>query len=119
MSALTSTCADGDSQPDTSGTVLPEADRPKFLCLVGKPAVFVPSPNVAEDHQTKNAMALVEKDAAAMVRDDEAVHGVFPAVEKLLADPQRMERMRLNMMKLGVEDSAERIVDEILDVVKR
>ncbi len=89
------------------------------LCLVGKPAVFVPSPNVAEDHQTKNAMALVEKDAAAMVRDDEAVHSVFPAVEKLLADPQWMERMRLNMMKLGVEDSAERIVDEILDVVKR
>ncbi len=89
------------------------------LCLVGKPAVFVPSPNVAEDHQTKNAMALVEKDAAAIVRDDEAVRGVFPTVEKLLADPQRMERMRLNMMKLGVADSADRIVDEILDVVKK
>ena len=89
------------------------------LCLVGKPAVFVPSPNVAEDHQTKNALALVGKDAAVMVRDDEAVRGVFPAVEKLLSDPQRMESMRLNMMKLGVPDSADRIVDEILDVVKR
>ena len=88
------------------------------LCLVGRPAVFVPSPNVAEDHQTKNATALVEKNAAMMVRDVDAVQNVFPVVEQLLADPERMESMRLNMLKLGVPDAADRIVNEIIDVVK-
>ena len=57
------------------------------LCLIGKPAIFVPSPNVAEDHQTKNALALVEKGAALLVRDGEAVSGLFPVVDALLADP--------------------------------
>lgn len=88
------------------------------LCLVGKPAVFVPSPNVAEDHQTKNAMALVRKDAALLVPDSEAVTALFPVVEQLLADPARMQRMAANIKALGIADSADRIVDELLAVVK-
>lgn len=88
------------------------------LCLVGKPAIFVPSPNVAEDHQTKNAMALVRKDAALLVPDSEAVTALFPVVEQLLADPARMQRMAANIKALGIADSADRIVDELLAVVK-
>lgn len=88
------------------------------LCLVGKPAIFVPSPNVAEDHQTKNAMALVRKDAALLVPDSEAVTALFPVVEQLLADPARMQRMAANIKALGIVDSADRIVDELLAVVK-
>lgn len=88
------------------------------LCLVGKPAVFVPSPNVAEDHQTKNAMALVRKDAALLVPDNEAVTALFPVVEQLLADPARMQRMAANIKALGIADSADRIVDELLAVVQ-
>lgn len=87
------------------------------LCLIGKPAVFVPSPNVAEDHQTKNAMALVRKDAALLVPDSEAVTALFPVVEQLLADPARMQRMAANIKALGIADSADRIVDELLAVV--
>lgn len=88
------------------------------LCLIGKPAVFVPSPNVAEDHQTKNAMALVRKDAALLVPDSEAVTALFPVVEQLLADPARMQRMAANIKALGIADSADRIVDELLAVVQ-
>lgn len=88
------------------------------LCLVGKPAIFVPSPNVAEDHQTKNAMALVRKDAALLVPDSEAVTALFPVVEQLLADPARMQRMAANIKALGIANSADRIVDELLAVVK-
>lgn len=86
------------------------------LCLVGKPTVFVPSPNVAEDHQTKNAQALVSKGAAIMVSDSQAVSGVFPLVEELLGNTASIEAMSLNIQGLGIDDSAERVVDEILKV---
>lgn len=88
------------------------------LCLVGKPAIFVPSPNVAEDHQTKNAMALVRKDAALLVPDSQAVTALFPVVDQLLADPVRMQRMAANIKALGIADSADRIVDELLAEVQ-
>lgn len=88
------------------------------LCLVGKPAIFVPSPNVAEDHQTKNAMALVRKDAALLVPDSQAVTALFPVVDQLLADPVRMQRMAANIKAHGIADSADRIVDELLAVVQ-
>ncbi|MBQ2374848.1 MAG: undecaprenyldiphospho-muramoylpentapeptide beta-N-acetylglucosaminyltransferase [Alistipes sp.] len=83
------------------------------LCLVGKPTLFVPSPNVAEDHQTKNAMALVEKDAAEMVRDSEVVTKGMPRALELLADKQRLQTLSKNIMKLGVADAAERVVKQI------
>ena len=89
------------------------------LCLVGRPTVFVPSPNVAEDHQTKNAMALVRQGAARMVADREAVEGVFPVVAELLGDADQMADMKRNMLKLGIADSADRVVNEILNIINR
>ena len=84
------------------------------LCLVGKPVIFVPSPNVAEDHQTKNARALEAKGAAVLIPDAQAVTDVFPQIEALLSDPARLERMSKNIRALGISDSADRIVNEIL-----
>lgn len=83
------------------------------LQLVGKPTIFVPSPNVAEDHQTKNAMALVEKDAAMMVKDSEAVERAMKVATELLFDKERLERLRTNILALGIADSADRVVNEI------
>ena len=83
------------------------------LCLVGKPTLFVPSPNVAEDHQTKNAMALVEKGAAEMVRDAEAVTKGMERALELLADKEHLQQLSKNIMKLGVADAAERVVRQI------
>lgn len=83
------------------------------LCLVAKPTIFVPSPNVAEDHQTKNAMALVEKGAAEIVRDNEAVaHGMKEAVA-LANNSERLELLSANIAKLAIADSAEKVVREI------
>lgn len=88
------------------------------LCLVGKPTIFVPSPNVTEDHQTKNAMALVEKDAALMIPDSHAIERVIPQVERLLADPMRRDELSHNMKKLGIADSADRIADLIIELAE-
>ncbi len=83
------------------------------LQLVGKPTIFVPSPNVAEDHQTKNAMALVEKDAALMVRDNVAVRECMPMALQTLSDKALLESLRENILSLGIADSADRVVNEI------
>lgn len=87
------------------------------LCLIGRPTIFVPSPNVAEDHQTKNAMALVGKQAARMIPDRDAVNKVFPVVEELLADPEQLAEMERNILSLGIGDSADRVVNEIIEVI--
>lgn len=89
------------------------------LSLVGKPVIFVPSPNVAEDHQTKNAMALVNKGAALMVRDAEAVEKVIPAAVELLGDSARMQELTTNILKLAIPDSADRIADFIIDELQK
>ena len=83
------------------------------LCLVGKPTLFVPSPNVAEDHQTKNAMALVDKDAAVMVRDADAVEQGMPKALELLGDEAKLDALRKNITRLGIGDAAERVVRQI------
>ncbi len=83
------------------------------LCLVAKPTVFVPSPNVAEDHQTKNAMALVEKGAARMVRDADAVTGAIDLAVELVKRKEELQQLSDNIDRLAIPDSAERIVDEI------
>ena len=89
---------------------------------MAKPTIFVPSPNVAEDHQTKNAMALVEQGAAEIVRDSEAVErGMHLAVE-LSRNGRRLEELSSNIAKLAISDSADRVVrviDEVLTEVKR
>jgi UDP-N-acetylglucosamine--N-acetylmuramyl-(pentapeptide) pyrophosphoryl-undecaprenol N-acetylglucosamine transferase len=83
------------------------------LQLVGKPTIFVPSPNVAEDHQTKNAMALVEKDAALMVRDSEAVERGMQVALELLDNKEQLAALRENILAMGIADSADRVVNEI------
>ncbi len=83
------------------------------LCLVGKPVILIPSPNVAEDHQTKNAMALVEKGAAIMVRDADCGSQGLQQAMNLLNDKARQETMSVAIKKLAAPKAAEHIVDEI------
>lgn len=83
------------------------------LCLVGKPTIFVPSPNVAEDHQTRNAEALVDKNAAVMVRDAEAVRCGMDRALELLADKGRLSDLARNISALGIRDAADRVVRQI------
>lgn len=83
------------------------------LCAAAKAAIFVPSPNVAEDHQTHNAMALVRKDAALMVKDAEAGQKLLPEALELLSDKDKCEKLEKNIAKLARTDAAKAIVDEI------
>ncbi len=88
------------------------------LCLVGKPVIFVPSPNVAEDHQTKNAMALVEKDAALLVKDADSVEKLIPASLGLLKDKEKQTELSQNILKLARPNAAEDIANEIIELIK-
>lgn len=83
------------------------------LCLVAKPVVFVPSPNVAEDHQTRNARALEARGAAIVIPDAECRTCAMERAVELLADPQALGRMSRGLEALARPDAAERIVDEI------
>lgn len=89
------------------------------LCLAKKPTLFVPSPNVAEDHQTKNARALVERGAAMMVSDDEATDCGISTALKMVADGALLERLSKNIATLATPDAAERVADEILKQIKQ
>ena len=88
------------------------------LCVAGKATIFVPSPNVSEDHQTHNAMALVNKDAALMVRDAEADTKLLDTVEGLIDDEARLAELEKNILKLGRKDASEVIAKEVLKLVK-
>lgn len=88
------------------------------LCLVHKPTILVPSPNVAEDHQTKNAMALVNKDAALLVRDAEAKDELIPTALKLLSNEAAQRKLSENIAKLGKPEATKDIVDELEKIVK-
>ncbi len=83
------------------------------FCLLGKAVILVPSPNVAEDHQTKNAKALVDKDAALLVSDASAPEMLFDTALSLIRDEERLGVLSENILKLAQPNSAERIVDEI------
>lgn len=83
------------------------------LCIAKKPSILVPSPNVAEDHQTKNAMALVEKQAAQLVADKDARGILVDEVLKLLFDEQRAAKLSENISKLAKPNATNEIVDEI------
>lgn len=89
------------------------------LCLLKKPCVLVPSPNVAEDHQTKNALALSTKGAAILVTDAEAEQKLIDTVIKLIADDQQLASLSENIAKLAQLDSASRIADIILNEIKK
>lgn len=89
------------------------------FCLLGKPVVLVPSPNVAEDHQTKNAMALVEKNAALMVKDAEAREKLISTVLNLIKDKGQMNLLSQNVLKLAQHNSARRIAEEVLKLADK
>ena len=87
------------------------------LCLLGKAAVLVPSPNVAEDHQTKNAMALVNKQAAVMVKDAEVVERLGEVMERLLQDDGERKSLSDHILTLAMKNSDEVIAREILKIM--
>jgi UDP-N-acetylglucosamine--N-acetylmuramyl-(pentapeptide) pyrophosphoryl-undecaprenol N-acetylglucosamine transferase len=89
------------------------------LCIVGKPCIFVPSPNVTEDHQMHNALALVNKQAALLVRDSEAVEKLPAVALNLLNDENEMNELAKNIQTLAIPNAAERIVNEIFGLVQK
>ena len=88
------------------------------FCLIGKPVVLVPSPNVAEDHQTKNAMALVNRDAALIVKDAEAPGSLLPLAVKTVNDEARLKSLSENILQLALPDSAAIIAKEVIRMAK-
>ncbi|GAB2479236.1 undecaprenyldiphospho-muramoylpentapeptide beta-N-acetylglucosaminyltransferase [Algoriphagus taiwanensis] len=87
------------------------------LSLVGKPVIFIPSPNVAEDHQTKNAMAYVRNDAAVLLEDKAAVGLLKEKVDELMINPELMLTLGTNMKKLAKPEAAKVIVEELEKLV--
>ena len=84
------------------------------FCLIGKPVILVPSPNVAEDHQTKNALALVNKDAALYVKDIEAPDTLLDTALKTVNNEAKLASLCENIKKLGLKNSADVIADEVI-----
>ena len=89
------------------------------LCLLGKPSILVPSPNVAEDHQTHNAMALVRKDAAVLVKDKDANEQMVTTALSLVQDEARLESLHQNILTLALPDSAKRIAEEVMKLAQK
>ena len=89
------------------------------LCIVAKPVILVPLPTAAEDHQTKNCLALVERNAALMVKDIDATQVLVQQALDLLADEKKQKIMIENIRKLAITDSADRIAGEILSMIKK
>lgn len=87
------------------------------LCLLAKPVILVPSPNVAEDHQTKNAMALVHKEAAVMITDKDAGEQLVSTALKVVCDAERLKILSRNISELARHHAADRIVDEIVKII--
>jgi UDP-N-acetylglucosamine--N-acetylmuramyl-(pentapeptide) pyrophosphoryl-undecaprenol N-acetylglucosamine transferase len=87
------------------------------LCLLGKPSILVPSPNVAEDHQTHNAMALVRKDAALIVKDCEAESRLIPLALKTVTDTPLLDSLGKNALSMAFADSDQKIAQEVLQLI--
>ena len=88
------------------------------LCLLHKPSILVPSPNVAEDHQTKNALALSSKGAALLVKDDEAVTTLIPLALQTVEDDLKLKALGENAGKLSYRDSAKVIAEEVIKLAQ-
>lgn len=89
------------------------------FCLIGKPIILVPSPNVAEDHQTKNAMALVNKDAAIYVKDAEAPSVLIKRAIEIIRNDDKLASLSKNIKTMGLKDSADIIADEVIKLATR
>lgn len=83
------------------------------FCLLGKPVILIPSPNVAEDHQTKNALALVAKDAALYIKDAEASEKLLKTAIETVQQPETLKKLSTNIAKLAFKDSANTIAEEV------
>ena len=88
------------------------------LCLVGKPTIFIPSPNVAEDHQTKNGKAIVDKKGALLIKENELDEKFESVFNKLIHDENLQTNLSLNMKKLAKPNATKDIVDEIIKLIK-
>ena len=88
------------------------------FCLIGKPVILIPSPNVAEDHQTKNAMALVEKKAAILVRDSDAPQTLLRTAIDTVNNEECLKNLSQQILKLGLKDSANAIAEEVIRLAK-
>jgi UDP-N-acetylglucosamine--N-acetylmuramyl-(pentapeptide) pyrophosphoryl-undecaprenol N-acetylglucosamine transferase len=86
------------------------------LCLVAKPSILIPSPNVAEDHQTKNAMALVQRGAAELVKDSEALYQLEGRVMKLMQDANSRDQLSLKAKEMGFSEADSAIANEVIRV---
>ena len=89
------------------------------LQLLGKASILVPSPNVAEDHQTKNAMALVNRDAALLVRDDESQAKLVDEMLWVLSDNDKLKQLSENVEKMALRDSDKVIVDNVERIIEK
>ncbi|MGB0882678.1 MAG: undecaprenyldiphospho-muramoylpentapeptide beta-N-acetylglucosaminyltransferase, partial [Vicingaceae bacterium] len=89
------------------------------LSIAAKPTIFIPLPSAAEDHQTKNAMALVNHNAALLVKDAEAKETLIPTLIDLIKDEEEQKKIAANVAKMAFTDSANIIADEVLKLVKR
>ena len=89
------------------------------FCLLGKAVILVPSPNVAEDHQTKNALALVNKQAALYVKDAEATKQLLPLAINTVKDDAKLQSLSANILKMALPDSAEIIAKEVIKLAKQ
>ena len=89
------------------------------LCLVGKPAILIPSPNVAEDHQTKNARALADRDAAVLITDKQAVNDLVCEAVRLVADVNKRATLSENIIRMADRDADIRIAEEVLKLAER
>jgi UDP-N-acetylglucosamine--N-acetylmuramyl-(pentapeptide) pyrophosphoryl-undecaprenol N-acetylglucosamine transferase len=86
------------------------------LCLVGKPSILIPSPNVAEDHQTRNAEALSKRDAAMLIKDDQAVKMLVDEAIKLISDKRKRDKLSENILKMADRDADVRIAEEVFKI---
>jgi UDP-N-acetylglucosamine--N-acetylmuramyl-(pentapeptide) pyrophosphoryl-undecaprenol N-acetylglucosamine transferase len=88
------------------------------MCVVGKPTIIIPSPNVAEDHQTKNAMALVNQNAALFVSDKDAKTSLFSTISELINNIELQNNLSQNILKLAKTDAAKHIADIVNNIKK-
>ena len=87
------------------------------LCAVGKPVILVPSPNVTEDHQTKNSLALTGKSAAIMITDADAREKLVPAIVELAGNPAKQTELKQNIRNMALVNAADTIAAEALSLV--
>lgn len=89
------------------------------LCIVGKPVIFIPSPNVAEDHQTKNAKAIVEKKGAILLKESQLDAEFSLVFEALLKDPEKQKQLSENIKELALPEATKQIADEVVKLIRK